>query len=197
MKRLLFALFLIPCFVKAQDTVAIPKLPVDSATHLITYQEVVEAPKINKNDLYTRGRQWFAESFKSANSVLQMDDKESGKLIGRTVFTRSYIIPAGFGMTVPQEFTVYYTINLSLKDEKFRTVVSNFRVASAPGQDSPAENLRASIEAFSAKMPMVSKKMKKAFQSNMADVMLGIDNTGRACLKEIKQALLNPKKDDF
>lgn len=46
-------------------------------------KQVVEFSDINKNSLYSASKQWIATSFKSANSVIQMDDKEEGVLIGK------------------------------------------------------------------------------------------------------------------
>lgn len=47
------------------------------------YTEVVNANGKSSDQLYSTAREWFAESFKSANNVLQMDDPVAGKLIGK------------------------------------------------------------------------------------------------------------------
>src|ERR1035437_2334407 len=61
-----------------------PNLPIDSTTNLITYTEVVKADS-NKTELYSRAREWFAKTYKSSAKVIQMDDKESGKIVGKAV----------------------------------------------------------------------------------------------------------------
>src|ERR1700754_3807169 len=100
-KLLLLILFVSPFVTFAQETTELPQLPIDSVTKQITYKAIVEVPGISANDIYSRAREWFATAFKSANSVLQMDDKISGKLIGKGVFTHNYIIKGGFGVSAP------------------------------------------------------------------------------------------------
>ena len=57
-----------------------PNLPIDSTTHLITYSEVVKVDG-NKDELYSRAREWFAKTYNSAKNVIQMDDKD--KIVGK------------------------------------------------------------------------------------------------------------------
>lgn len=76
---ILFALIAIPCFVKSQKLV----LPIDSATNSISYNEVVKAEGLSKDNLYVKAREWFAVTAGSAQAVIQMDDKAAGKIIGK------------------------------------------------------------------------------------------------------------------
>src|SRR5687768_10177439 len=58
-------------------------LPLDSVTNRVTFSEVVKIENATKDELFTRAREWFAKTFVSAQNVLQMDDRVSGKLIGK------------------------------------------------------------------------------------------------------------------
>ena len=62
------------------------QMPRDPESTKYTYQEVIEVSNISKDDLYTRARAWFVKGYKSANAVLQMDDRESGTIIGKGYF---------------------------------------------------------------------------------------------------------------
>lgn len=42
---------------------------------------------ISKEELYTRARLWFSETFKNMNAVLDIQDKEAGELIGKGSMT--------------------------------------------------------------------------------------------------------------
>jgi hypothetical protein len=65
-----------------------PKLPIDSLTGKITFTEVVSVDNsTNKQELYSRAREWFVKSFKSSKSVIEFEDKETGKIIGRGTFS--------------------------------------------------------------------------------------------------------------
>ncbi|MDQ1770429.1 DUF4468 domain-containing protein [Labilibaculum sp. A4] len=87
------------------------------------FTEVIEAPDKTADQLYSSARGWFAETFKSADDVLQMDDPVSGKLIGKG-FSKVPIKAAG--MIV--EIKMQYTIKIFVKDGRFKYDISNIRV---------------------------------------------------------------------
>jgi len=49
--------------------------------------DVVLVDSASKATLYSKAREWFSKSFKSAKAVLDLEDKENGKLIGKANFT--------------------------------------------------------------------------------------------------------------
>ena len=61
--------------------------PIDTATGKIKFSEVVYLDSIPKATLYTKAREWFVRTFKSSKVVLELEDKEAGKLIGKGDFT--------------------------------------------------------------------------------------------------------------
>lgn len=65
--------------------------------------EVVTASGVEKATLYSNALTFFAETFKSANDVIQMKDPASGKIIGKGFLKDRKI-----------------TITIEVKDEKFR-----------------------------------------------------------------------------
>lgn len=97
-------------------------LPLDSVTNLISYKGVVELGTGSKDQLYVTAREWFARNFKSAQSVLQMDDRTSGKLIGKAYSTGVY----KYMVTIP--FELHYTIIISVKDGKYRYEITSLYV---------------------------------------------------------------------
>lgn len=48
----------------------------------LTYTEVIEAPGKSKQDLYILLNYWYTTTFNDANSVIKLNDKESGCIIG-------------------------------------------------------------------------------------------------------------------
>ena len=98
-------------------------LPVDPDTKKVTYSEVVEVPGISKNDLYTRAQTWFAKTYGSSKSVLEIQDKENGKLLGKGLTDVSFRNPplgARYGGIVR------YTISILVKDGKYKYTISDF-----------------------------------------------------------------------
>src|SRR5258708_31294843 len=68
-----------------------PKLPIDSETNKIMYTEVVKVDSsVTKDILYSKAREWFAIAFKSSNVVIQLEDKENGKIIGKAIMDVYY-----------------------------------------------------------------------------------------------------------
>lgn len=115
-------------------------LPMDSATHLVAYAGVVEVPGASQAELYSRAREWFATSFGSAKSVLEMDDRESGKLIGdaNSMFTIHY-----GGLLGDAPCRLWRTIRVEVKDGRFRYAFTGFATSGYEGtqqQASPLEN---------------------------------------------------------
>lgn len=98
--------------------------PIDSFTHKITYTEVVILDSsTSKLELYSRVREWFAKTYNSAMNVIQMDDKENGKIIGKalmkvyfkTIFNSNY-----------SGGNINYTISIYVKDGKYKYEITDF-----------------------------------------------------------------------
>lgn len=97
MKQILtFLMIFVSCVTFAQDPMYaglendkevsklyLQPLPYNQSTGKIEFQEIIDAPNKSKSEIYTAAREWFAKSFVSANAVLQMDDKDSGVLVGK------------------------------------------------------------------------------------------------------------------
>ena len=97
-----------------------PNLPIDIETNTITYTEVVVLDTtLKKDELYSRSREWFAKTYKSANSVIQMDEKEEGKIVGRASIPVTYKgSSAG---------SISYSVSVYIKDGKYKYEFTNFQ----------------------------------------------------------------------
>lgn len=92
------------------------QLPIDSITNKVSFSEVVSIENISKSELYNRAKQWIAITFKSASSVIQLDDKESGIIISKG-FSIIYI-NNGIAGIISQK--MYYTLYLHIKDGRYK-----------------------------------------------------------------------------
>lgn len=77
MKTFIFLLLVQVCSVSAQE------LEMDSTTGKWMYRKVVVLDSMKASDLYERSRQWIARAYMSADDVIQYENKEEGKLMGR------------------------------------------------------------------------------------------------------------------
>ncbi|WP_394260791.1 DUF4468 domain-containing protein [Moraxella boevrei] len=85
-------------------------------------QQVVEIPNISKDKIYSNSKQWVAINFKSANDVIQMDDKESGVLIGKGNFNYPC---KGWSCLGYDGDLVTFTVKIEVKDNKSRITFSD------------------------------------------------------------------------
>lgn len=120
MKTKLFLLFSISLFSVSAFS---QKLPVDSETQKVAFSEVVEVPGVNKNELYGRALTWFAKTYGSSKSVLEIQDKDGGKLFGKGLTDVTFKNPPMGSM---YGGTVSYTISVIVKDGKYKYSITDF-----------------------------------------------------------------------
>lgn len=84
------------------------------------WSEVVEVPGVPKQILYQRALEWFNQTFNDMRAVIQSQDKEAG-----TFYAKGYV---KFGRIkgTPGETYVYFTVNISVKDGKYKYEFNNF-----------------------------------------------------------------------
>ena len=54
-------------------------LPINEKTGKVSFENIVKVDGVSKIDLYLLANEWFAKTFNSGNSVIQMQDKEEGE----------------------------------------------------------------------------------------------------------------------
>lgn len=91
------------------------QLPIDKNTGLFSYQEVVDQTG-SQAELYARAREWFVNTYKDANKVIQLDDPKSGQLIGKGKFT--------VYLSMNNRF-VQHTVTIEVKENKYRYTITN------------------------------------------------------------------------
>jgi len=99
------------------------ELPIDSRTNKITYTDVVHTDStLLTADLFTIARIWFAETFRTSGSVIQMEDKQSGVLIGKANIHLSYKSLIG----EHEIQSVLFTFSLYFKNGRYKYEVTDF-----------------------------------------------------------------------
>jgi hypothetical protein len=100
--------------------------PIDKETGEIVYSGVVNVDSTNSKELYVRAHEWFANTFKSAKDVIQLDDKEAGKIVGKGFYDAG--IPKSYGGIIhsPLIGSVNFTVEIQTKDGKYKYVFTIF-----------------------------------------------------------------------
>lgn len=112
----------------------------------LTYTQVIECGEQTKEKLYVTLNHWFVESFNDANSVIQLNDKEEGVIIGKGYLSD---IAGHLGGMNAYNVSVQPIIKVDIKDKKIRVTytVQCFEVEKAVGGGvmSALSNTRPSI----------------------------------------------------
>lgn len=92
-----------------------------------TYERIIEIPGQTKDQIYIRANSWFVETFNSAESVIEFQDKEAGKIMGKYVFSYAEGV---------YTYSVKQTVDISIKDDKVRVIINNplYKTTSGMGE---------------------------------------------------------------
>jgi len=96
-------------------------LPIDKESGKITFTEIIKIDNADAKALYNKAKIWFVHSFNSAQNVIQLDDKESGKIIGKGLFrvVSSVIVKGDIGV-------VKFTVEIVVKDGRYKYTFTDF-----------------------------------------------------------------------
>ncbi len=101
-----------------------PNFPFDSATNKISYSEVIKIDStIDKDELYKRARAWFSKTYNSSKDVIQFENKDDCKIIGKALFKVSF--KTIIGSNYPGGY-INYTISIYTKNGKYKYEITDF-----------------------------------------------------------------------
>ena len=93
------------------------------------YEKILELSG-SKTELYTKSRIWFSETFKSAEAVLQMDDKDAGIMIGKA-YSDIYVSNKFYDED-DIKTKAYFTIKVQVKENKCKLEIYDVYYYSYP-----------------------------------------------------------------
>lgn len=91
-----------------------------------TFATVVETPGHSRDQIYNSVKIWIAENFRSAKSVIELDSKEEGIIIGNGIINYPC---SGMDCMAKHDWKVPFTMRVDMKDEKFRLSFSNIKLS--------------------------------------------------------------------
>ena len=163
------------------------QLPINNSTNLIEFEEIVAVEGMSKNDLYYKAKEWFARTFNSANDVVQMENIESGKIIGKGI---SDIIVNFLGSKTKE--MLHYTLILSVKDGRYRLKLTNFYFQVYP--DPTIDNL-SKMPAEGLVIDLLYNKRGKPYKVNKTRKEQLILKAN-SIISDLKHNILSEKNDD-
>jgi hypothetical protein len=108
---------LLSSFLMLSSVVFAQEFSINEKTGKISYEGIVKIDGASATDLYIKANEWFATTFNSASNVIQMQDKDAGKIIGKAaieVENRGY--PNG---------VFDFTIKFTAKEGRYRYVLTD------------------------------------------------------------------------
>ena len=172
-----------------------PKLPIDNLTNKITYSEVVYVDSLaNKEELFSRAREWFAKAYKSSTNVIQMEDKESGKIVGKALMK---VYHKALGSNYPSGY-INYTISIYLKDGRYKYEVTTFHHT---GQLVSGGNRIPDYGICENMINTTDKTMGMSYQKTYNYYLYQMDNNIKELISDLKASMTtkatNTKKEDW
>jgi hypothetical protein len=151
-------------------------VPIDSATKLITYTEVVMQVG-NKDSLYDRAIAWTNKFYKNPQEVTKIRDKPSGKIQCKHKF-ELYNTDKKDGSQIKTAYRVQYSLMLNFKDGKYRYTITNYNLEGASYY--PLEKW--------------VNKQDPIFNANADNYLKQIDASTKNLIKDLKKAMVPPVK---
>ena len=196
MSKVLFIFLLLPFISNAQSNdkyqKLIDKYTLDSAewifpqkNGIVIYTDVIEVDSsIKKDELYNRAKSWFVTEYKSANAVLQMQDKDAGIIMGKGMFEAGYNMGLMVGLQI---VNVYHTVKIFIKDGKYKYEITDLNgkyYSSATRYSSGGLN---EFPIGNVIMPGNKKNYKKFLED--------VDQNIKAIITSLKSAMAKPLTD--
>lgn len=179
MKKLIFSALVVISLNAMSQTDSIPF--VDGQYQ---YSEVVKLDSsFTKDKLYRNAKLYFTDNFKSAKDVIQYDEKQEGKVIGKGYFESNVktmiMLTADYIKT-----SVYYSTEITCKDGRYRYKIYDINLKS---EDNTTFNLS---DIFKSRF---NKKYRTGLYNDIVIHFKAVMNT----LKEYMSKDQAAKKDDF
>lgn len=142
--KALFLLLALPglCYAQKRANVtssAASKAAVDAANAVtfpvkdneVFYEYVDSSFKKDQVDVYKAAKIWFADIFKNSKSVLQVDDKDLGELVGKGTFKYSFIYGG-----IQLDYWCQFSAKISCRKNKYRIQIYDIgtRAEDRPGE---------------------------------------------------------------
>lgn len=159
-----------------------PDFPTNSETGKVEYVETVSLDSVSKNTLFTRTREWFAKNYYSATDVIQMEDKKTGKIIGKAnvpVNMRTSLI-SNKDMSAGH---INYTISIYFKNGKYKYEITDFQHIGGGPADSPNGG------SVNDMMEMDSGFWGNPYRKTYLYYLVQLDENMKSLISDLKSAL--------
>ncbi|MDN4164875.1 DUF4468 domain-containing protein [Cytophagales bacterium LB-30] len=150
----------------------------------VTYSGVVQVNDVSRSQLYNNAKRWFIDTYTSGKDVIQLDDKESGEIIGKGYFEEVWMVTAYSGQNV----NVWQTIKVQMKDGRYRYEITDFRMKYIV----PASNYTRATE-----IDLPIEEWNKGRDKNNAKFYPKIDSHVQDMISSLEKVMKSSEGDDW
>lgn len=95
---------------------------------ILRYSSIVEVTGQNKEQLFSKARQWVTDKFKDAKQVIQISDLQTGEIAGGGNFDATYYYK-NFGNDDPRIANYQFRFGIYVKDGRYKFEFYDVRVS--------------------------------------------------------------------
>jgi hypothetical protein len=86
----------------------------------VTILKIIEVPELKKEEIYNRVLNYFTYNYVSGKSVIQIQDKENGHIVGKGIYNDVHI-----GTSLITTFIdVWHILRVDIKEGKVRIIIT-------------------------------------------------------------------------
>lgn len=155
----------------------------------VVYEKVDTLQGLSKDDIFSGINSWIALTFLNSKAVTQLSDRTSGKIIVKANY-RDFFNFSVLGSNTPYYYRLDYTMDITVKDSKYRCIIIPSTVAMEGGQSWPILTLYSRIPD-----EYDFKKLGSAKRSEMYRAKQILNNTdvfAKASFQSIRKQIVTP-----
>jgi len=140
------------------------KLPVKDGN--VMYEAIDTVMGASRDQLYHKAKLWLTNEFVSSKDVIQIDDKDSGQIIGKGNFDYEYSV-----LGTSATWVCSFTIKIDCKDNKARIQIYNISARCAASMTAEYMNehpgsSKKHIKSIDNRLTSMLSDFKKSLQKN-------------------------------
>ncbi len=121
-------------------------------------QQVFEVDR-PKDELFDLAMEWVAKTFRSAQAVIQYQDREAGKIVGKGNMAVTYVLFS---------YPTYFTLTIEIKDGRVRATVEDAYILVDFENEVPIRNVE-QMKRFKPKVLELFMSLEGALKAEQAD----------------------------
>lgn len=148
---------------------------------------LIDTVSCPKDKLYTRALTWVVKTYNSAKDVIQLNDKDDGKLILKAIMQ----IPVARGGYE----TVDYTMTIDVKDNKYRCTITGFTHTGGTYDEYALNNAYGDLDRDAVYVTTVDMERELKSPPKLRYIKSKCADLSNRYLADLKSAMSSSEKD--